>query len=97
MTVYAAKSRAPEQNYFASIRTASGGSAWEHVRTNLGRKVAYAMIAKHWGDDGKIESFRDENQMIGYDREGLSQGSDGVLRTNVWAGCGGNESRWYGA
>lgn len=84
--MYALKQRKPEENFFASIRTASGGSCWEHVRTNLGRKVAYAMIAKHWDGEGKIESFRDQRQATSYDRAGLEQGSDGILRKNIWAG-----------
>lgn len=86
MTIYAARTRRPEQDYFADIRFSNGATGWEHVRTNLGRKVAYAMIAKHYGDYAKIESFRDENTATDYDREGLVQGSDGVLRVNVWAG-----------
>lgn len=86
MTIYAARTRAPEANYFATIRFPNGGSKWEHVRTNLGRKVAYAMIAKHYGDGARIEDFRDEAQATEYDREGLAQGSDGILRINVWAG-----------
>lgn len=86
MTVYAARTRRPEENYFADIRTVTGGACWEHVRTNLGRKVAYAMIAKFWDGAGTIEHFRDETQITPYDKEGLAQGSDGVLRHNVWAG-----------
>lgn len=90
--MYAAKSRTPDQNYFATIRTASGGSSYAHVRTNLGRKVAYAMIARHWGDDGKIEHFRDETNMTRDDRDVLAQGSDGVLRVNIWADAAVGES-----
>ena len=86
MPSYGYKTRKPDENFFASIRTVNGGSAWEHVRTNLGRKVAYAMIAKHWDGEGKIEDFRDQRQATSYDREGLAQGSDGVLRVNIWAG-----------
>lgn len=85
--MFTAKNRLTEENFFATIRTTSGGSVWEHVRTNRGRASAYAMIAKHWGEEGKIENFRDVNTMNAEDREGLSQGSDGVLRVNIWAGC----------
>lgn len=97
MTVYAARQRKPEENFFATIRTASGGSAMEHVRTNLGRKVAYAMIAKHWDGDGKIESFRDERQATYDDRQAIAQGSDGILRKNIWAGCSSHYESMAGA
>lgn len=83
--MYAIKARVPEENYFAFVRTANGGSAWEHVRTNRGRKVAYAMIAKHWEGEGKIESFRDQRSATDEDRANARQ-SDGILRRNIWAG-----------
>lgn len=86
MPSYGYASRKREENFFASIRTNSGGSAWEHVRTNLGRRVAYAMIAKHWAGEGRIEHFRDDHTATAYDREGIEQGSDGILRTNPYAG-----------
>ena len=75
----------PQRNYFATIRSIDGASKWEHVRTNMGRKVAYAMIAKHYDGLGKIEQFRDEQTMTSYDRE-QAQGSDGMLHVNIWAG-----------
>lgn len=84
--MYGMMQHRPTRDYFATIRFPNGASKWEHVRTNLGRTVAYAMIAKHYGDDGQIEHFRDEITMNDYDREGLEQGSDGVLRVNIWAG-----------
>lgn len=85
--MYAAKTRRLEEDFFATIRTASGGAAWEHVRTNLGRKVAYAMMAKHWEGEGKIEHFRDTRTATAEDRNG-ARDSDGVLRNNIWAGYG---------
>lgn len=91
MPIYGYKSRAPELNYFADVRSESGGLFWEHIRTNLGRKVAYAMIAKHHSDC-KIVSFRDDSQATEYDRQGL-ESSDGVLLINIWAGyCTAGES-----
>lgn len=94
MPAYGYRQRRPEENFFADIRYPNGASSWEHVRTNLGRKVAFAMISKHHDGHGKIVAFRDESQMTSYDREGLEQGSDGVLRKNVWAGLSANESYW---
>lgn len=84
MTVYGYRTRTPEKNYFADIRHPGGAAQWAHVRTNMGRKVAYAMIAKHF-EGCKIEAFRDEAKMTAFDREGLAQGSDGHLVTNHWA------------
>lgn len=74
--MYGMREHRPARDYFATIRTPTGGSQWQHVRTNLGRKVAYAMIAKIYADlDGyTIASFRDEAQATAYDREGLAQG-----------------------
>lgn len=86
MTSYGIKLRRKEENFFADIRTEDGAVAWEHVRTNLGRNVAYGMIARHWADDGKIEGFRDQYQATSRDEDGIAQGSDGILRKNVWAG-----------
>jgi hypothetical protein len=88
MPVYGYQTRKPEANYFADIRLPDGATKWEHVKTNLGRKVAYAMIAKHYDGFGKIVAFRDETQMTPHDKEGLEQGSDGKLHTNIWAGYG---------
>lgn len=75
--MYGMREHRPARNYFATIRTPNGGSQWEHVRTNLGRKVAYAMVAKSLADhDGyTIADFRDETQATAYDREGLAQGA----------------------
>jgi hypothetical protein len=80
--MYGMKEHIPARNYFATIATPTGGAMWEHIRTNLGRKVAYAMLAKHYaGFDGyTIASFRDETQATHHDLAGLAQGSDGVLR-----------------
>jgi hypothetical protein len=85
--MYGMNRHIPQSNYFANIRHPDGCFQWAHVRTNLGRKVAYAMIAKHF-DGCKIESFRDDRTADAYDREGLAQGSDGILRTNLMAGYG---------
>lgn len=74
-------------DYCATIRTASGGSAWEYIRISLGAKVAYAMIAKHWEGEGKIESFRHGETLTAYDAAGIAQGNPGLI-TNVWAGYG---------
>lgn len=87
MTVYALRQRRPEQDFFATITTENGGSAWEHVRTNLGPKVAYAMIAKHWDGFGKITEFRYDRRATAEDRSWARE-SDGTLRENIWAGCG---------
>lgn len=87
--------RIPPRNYFASIRHFNGGSSWAHVRTHFGRKVAYAMIAKHIEGDGKIESFRDDETADHYDHQGLAEGSDGTLRKPE-SSLTGNESRYYG-
>ena len=62
----------PKKNYFADIRSPSGGSRWTYIRTNLGRKVAYAMIAKENTGD-QIESFRDELEATEFDRKALAQ------------------------
>lgn len=86
MTVYALRTRTPEQNYFADIRFPNGATQWVHLRTNLGRKIAYAIIAKHYAGEARIVALRDENTMNAHDREGLDQGSDGNLITNMWAG-----------
>ena len=85
MTVYAARTRAPEKNYFADVVSTNGGSSWVHVRTNLGGKIAYAMIAKHYDGYGKIVAFRNEDHATAYDREQVIA-SDGKLHTNIWAG-----------
>lgn len=77
--MYGMNQHRPARDYFASIVTPTGGAMWEHVRTNLGPKVAYAMIAKHH-EGSKIVSFRTEKQATAYDLEGLAQGSDGILR-----------------
>lgn len=53
MTVYGYR-HIPQRHYFADVRYASGATSWAHVRTNLGRKAAYAMIAKHF-EGCKIE------------------------------------------
>ncbi len=87
MTVYAARQRRPEQDFFATITTTNGGVAWEHVRTNLGPKVAYAMIAKHWDGHGKITDFRHDHRATREDKE-AARDSDGILRENIWAGYG---------
>lgn len=73
--MYGMREHRPARNYFASIRTPTGGSMWEHVRTNLGRKVAYAMVAKRFaGLDGyAIADFRDEAQATAHDHAGLAQ------------------------
>jgi hypothetical protein len=92
--MYGMNKHTPQRNYFATIRTTDGCSCWEHVRTNLGRKVAYAMIAKHWKGEGKIENFRDDDTATDYDREGLERGSEGVLRKPTFRLTGG-ESRYY--
>lgn len=84
--MYGMNQHRPQKDYCATIRHADGASQWAHVRTNMGRKVAYAMIARHF-EDCKVESFRDENQMDSYDRQGVGQ-SDGHLVTNPWAGYG---------
>ena len=86
--------RIPQRNYFADIRTISGGSCWEHVRTTLGRKTAYAMIAKHWEGEGKIESFRDDDTATPLDLQGIAEGSDGALR-KCEPSLTGRESRFY--
>ena len=89
--------RIPQRNYFADIRTISGGYCWEHVRTNLGRKTAYAMIAKHWEGEGKIESFRDDDTATPDDLRGVAEGSDGALRKfEPPSYLTGRESRFYG-
>lgn len=80
--MYGMKEHRPLRDYFASIVTPTGATMWEHVRTNLGRKVAYAMIAKHHEGHGVIAGFRDDTQATAYDREALAQGSDGILRRN---------------
>ena len=80
MPVYGYATRKREQDFCATIRHADGASQWAHVRTNLGRKVAYAMLARHFVGC-KIESFRDEDQMDAYDRQGAAD-SDGCLRYN---------------
>lgn len=85
MTVYGYKTRRPDENYFATIVASDGSQYFTHLRTNLGTKVAYAMIAKHYAGD-KIASFRHGETITSYDRQALDQGSDGVLRTNIWAG-----------
>lgn len=93
MTVYGYR-HIPQRHYFADVRYASGATSWAHVRTNLGRKAAYAMIAKHF-EGCKIERFRDEDFATAYDREGLAQGSDGALRSPS-PSMYGNESHAYG-
>jgi hypothetical protein len=62
----------PQKYYFADIRSLSGGARWTYVRTNLGRKVAYSMIAKESTGD-QIESFRDELEATNFDRKALAQ------------------------
>lgn len=86
MPSYGYQTRKPEQSYCASIRHTDGSSQWTHVRTNLGRKTAFAMIARHF-EGSKIEDFRDEAQMTSYDRDQAQQ-DDGMLRKNLWAGYG---------
>ena len=87
--MYGMNTKTPARDYFASmINIKSGGSFWTHVRTNLGRKAAYAMIAKHYDKSVKIHDFRDDTQMLFCDRQGLEQGSDGVLRRgHPLSGC----------
>lgn len=86
--------RIPQNNYFADIRSADGSSCWTHLRTGFGRSTAYAMIAKHF-DGCKIESFRDDRTANAYDRQGLAQGSEGVLPGTNHS-LTGSESRHYG-
>ncbi len=88
--MYGMNTKSPARDYFASMKSInSGGAFWTHVRTNLGRKTAYAMIAKHYEGSAKIDDFRDDNQMLFCDRQGLDQGSDGVLRRgHPMCGCG---------
>lgn len=85
--MYGMKEHRPLRDYFADIVTPTGATIWEHVRTNLGRNVAYAMIAKHHAGN-TIQSFRDQDQATYYDLEGLAQGSDGILRINPNPGAG---------
>lgn len=84
--MYGMNQHRPLKDYCATILHSDGASQWTHVRTNMGRKVAYAMIAKHF-EGCKVESFRDEAQMDAYDRQGASD-SDGCLHRNAWAGYG---------
>lgn len=93
MTVYGYRS-IPQRHYFADIRHANGATSWAHVRTNLGRKAAYAMIARHY-EGCRIACFRDQDAATPYDLEGLAQGSDGALRTPPYS-LTGDESRAYG-
>ena len=79
--MYGMNTKIPSRDYFACMRSIkSTGAFWTHVRTNLGRKAAYAMIAKHYDGSAKIHDFRDDTQMLLCDRQGLDQGSEGVLR-----------------
>lgn len=80
MSVYGYATRKSEVSFCATIRHADGASQWAHVRTNLGRSVAYAMIAKHF-DGCKVEDFRDENRMTAYDREQAAD-DNGILPRN---------------
>jgi len=89
--MYGMNRHIPQRNYFADI-VSPEGSSWAHVRTNLGRKVAYAILAKHY-EGAQIKNFRDEQSATQYDRDALAQGSDGLLRRNPMAGYG--EMRVY--
>lgn len=73
--MYGMKEHRPARNYFATIRSPSGNLRWDYVRTNLGCKTAYAIIAKRIADlDGyKIIDFRDQTQATDHDRAGLAQ------------------------
>lgn len=95
MPTYGYAPRKREQDYCASIRHPDGASQWAHVRTNLGRKAAYAMIARHFAGC-KVENFRDETQMTTYDREQAAD-SDGCLVRNPWADDGSFYERQAGA
>lgn len=82
--MYGMMQHRPQKDYCASIRHADGASQWAHVRTNLGRKVAFSMMARHF-TGAVIVDFRDETRFDQYDRQGVAD-SDGVLVTNPDAG-----------
>lgn len=71
-SIYGMTPHNPQKNYFADIRHPCGGSSWTHIRTNLGRKTAFAMIAKQYSGC-KIEGFRDDVAATKFDRQALAQ------------------------
>jgi hypothetical protein len=85
-TMYGMNQHRPNRDYCATIRHSDGASQWAHVRTNMGRSVAYGMMARHFAGL-KIEQFRDESKFDAYDRQGVSD-SDGILRHNPNYGYG---------
>lgn len=70
--MYGMNQHIPQRNYFADIVWPCGGSQWAHVRTNMGRKVAFAMINKTYAG-ATIKNFRDERTITPFDREALAQ------------------------
>ena len=86
MATYGYATRKREQDYCATIRHPDGASQWAHVRTNMGRKVAYGMMAKHF-EGCKVESLRGEDQMDAYDRVQAAD-SNGHLPRNPDYGYG---------
>lgn len=93
--MYGMNQHRPNRDYCATIRHADGATQWAHVRTNMGRSVAYAMVAKHF-NGCTVVNFRDETKFDAYDRQGVAQ-SDGILPVNVWAGSGNFYERQAGA
>lgn len=84
--MYGMRQHRPNKDYCATIVHVDGASQWAHVRTNLGGKVAYAMMAKHFAGC-TVSNFRNATKFDAYDLMGVAD-SDGVLRVNPWAGSG---------
>lgn len=88
MTVYGYTTRKPEVDYCATVRLSDGCSKFEYFRTNLGPRVAYGMLAKHYADvPGAKFELRYGDRLTDYDKEGIAQGNPGLF-VNVWAGYG---------